>query len=408
MQLDVAVMGTGPSGLALARACAQRGLSVVVVSPDPAQPWHANYAAWDDEVTEPLLRGAFEATWAAPGVWLDDESGERVLDRRYARFSTIALQAALVTAAESAGCRLHRGTVVAVDNGDRGATLRLQDDTEIHAAVAVDATGGATPFVQRVSDASPAWQVAYGQLVEVESHPWFAGEMVLMDWRGLPGDAPNDVPTFLYALPLGKNLLFVEETSLAARPGVALPTLQSRLQRRLMHRGIRVVRVLREERCRIPMGLPLPRRDQRLLAFGAAAGKVHPATGYQVARSFTEAPAVAEALAAGLQSGPTRASELGWQAIWPREALVQWELYSFGSNFLCTLGAAETRAFFDAFFDLETPVWRGYLSGTLGVAGLAHAMGQVFSNLSAPLRWELMRAGARTAPAPMLRAALAL
>jgi hypothetical protein len=87
---------------------------------------------------------------------------------------------------------------------------------------------------------------------------------------------------------------------------------------------------------------------------------------------------------------------------------VQWELYTFGANFLCTLGAAETRAFFDAFFDLETPVWHGYLSGTLGVGGLAQAMGQVFSNLSAPLRWELMRAGARTAPAPMLRAALAI
>jgi lycopene cyclase-like protein len=166
--------------------------------------------------------------------------------------------------------------------------------------------------------------------------------------------------------------------------------------------------VLREERCRIPMGLALPRRDQRLLAFGAAAGKVHPATGYQVARSFAEAPRLAEALVEGLQSGPMRASERGWQTLWSREALVQWELYTFGSNFLCTLGAAETRAFFDAFFDLETSVWHGYLTGTLGVGGLAHAMAQVFSNLSAPLRWELMRAGASTAPAPMLRAALAL
>jgi lycopene cyclase-like protein len=183
--------------------------------------------------------------------------------------------------------------------------------------------------------------------------------------------------------------------------------LQSRLQRRLLHRGIRITRVLEEEHCRIPMGLPLPRRDQRLLAFGAAAGKVHPATGYQVARSLAEAPALADAIANGLDHGPARASELGWQTLWPREALVQWELYSFGTRFLCTLGAAETRAFFDAFFDLETPMWHGYLSGTLGVAGLAQAMCAVFSNLSPPLRWELMRTGARTAPLPVLRAALA-
>ncbi len=284
--------------------------------------------------------------------------------------------------------------------------MRLCDHRAIEAAVVVDASGFSSRFLERSSDGVPAWQVAYGQLVEVAEHPWFEGEMVLMDWRSVPGSREGEPPTFLYVLPLGKHLVFVEETSLASRPEVAVPVLRSRLERRLRGAGIRVREVLSEEQCRIPMGLSIPRRDQRTLGFGVAAGKVHPATGYQLARSFAEAPALAQAIAAGLgSSGPARASELGWQTLWPRDALLQWELYTFGLNFLCTLGAKETRAFFAAFFALDTPVWRGFLSGTLGGAGVAKAMGQVFSHLQAPLRWELMRAGASARSIPIVKAA---
>ena len=37
---------------------------------------------------------------------------------------------------------------------------------------------------------------------------------------------------------------------------------------------------------RIPMGGPLPAPDQTVVAFGAAAGYIHPATGYSIAGSL--------------------------------------------------------------------------------------------------------------------------
>jgi capsanthin/capsorubin synthase len=387
MRFDVAIMGSGPAGLALARACIRRGLSVVVVAPEPEVPWTASYAAWDDEVSDPVFRATFEATWAAPSVYVSER--EQVLDRRYARFSTPALQAALLAGVGG----VEAGLVLAVEHDDQGATLRLVDRT-IEARVAVDATGAASRFLERRADTVPAWQVAHGRLVEVDEHPWFEGEMVLMDWRPLPASRPHEAPSFLYAMPLGRNVVFLEETSLAARPAASLGALASRLDRRILQLGLRVRDTLAEERCRIPMGLALPRLDQRTLGFGVAAGLVHPATGYQVARSLAEAPALAEAIALGLEEGgPALASQRGWATLWPRERRIEWELYAFGLDFLTTLDAEQLRAFFGAFFSLETRAWSGFLSGTLGAAGLARAMGQVFAHLDAPLRWELMRAG---------------
>ena len=389
MRFDVAIMGSGPAGLALARACTRRGLSVTVVSPEPEAPWTASYAAWDDEVADPLVRETFEATWAAPSIYVSER--EQVLDRRYARFSTPALQTALLAGLGDAV--REKGLVHAVEHDDQGATLRLADHA-IEARVAVDATGAGSRFLERRAETAPAWQVAHGRLVEVDEHPWFEGEMVLMDWRALPSSLPHEAPSFLYALPLGRNVVFLEETSLAARPAASLGALSSRLDRRILHLGLRVRDTIAEERCRIPMGLALPRLDQRTLGFGVAAGLVHPATGYQVARSLAAAPALADAIALGLdRGGPALGSERGWAALWPRERRIEWELYAFGLDFLTTLDAEQARTFFGAFFSLETRAWSGFLSGTLGVAGIARAMGQVFARLDAPLRLELMRAG---------------
>ncbi len=118
MRFDVAVMGSGPAGLALARACATRGLSVAVVAPEPERRWEANYAAWSDEVSDPALAETFETSWAAPSVWLDDHSAERVLDRRYARFSTTALQSVLLESALEGGVTFERGLVHEIDHHD--------------------------------------------------------------------------------------------------------------------------------------------------------------------------------------------------------------------------------------------------------------------------------------------------
>jgi Lycopene cyclase protein len=86
---------------------------------------------------------------------------------------------------------------------------------------------------------------------EVESHPFENDTMLFMDWRNshtkkYPAmlDANNELPTFLYAMPFSDNRVFLEETSLVARPGVPFADLKERLYARLNHMGIKVRPVL--------------------------------------------------------------------------------------------------------------------------------------------------------------------
>ncbi|CAN0384254.1 unnamed protein product, partial [Discosporangium mesarthrocarpum] len=64
----------------------------------------------------------------------------------------------------------------------------------------------------------------------------------------------NDVPTFLYAMPLGESpagrkKIFFEETSLVARPPITFDLCKERLYKRLAHHGIKVTKVFDEEFC---------------------------------------------------------------------------------------------------------------------------------------------------------------
>ena len=52
------------------------------------------------------------------------------------------------------------------------------------------------------------------------------------------------VPSFLYAMPLGGNRVFLEETCLVARPPMPFATLKRRLERRCKALGIKVGREL--------------------------------------------------------------------------------------------------------------------------------------------------------------------
>jgi lycopene beta-cyclase len=71
--------------------------------------------------------------------------------------------------------------------------------------------------------------------------------MLFMDWRDKHlwqyqklKDKNKKLPTFLYAMPFNKTRIFVEETSLVARPGLSFDDLKERLYARLQHLGITV------------------------------------------------------------------------------------------------------------------------------------------------------------------------
>jgi lycopene epsilon-cyclase len=208
--------------------------------------------------------------------------------------------------------------------------------------------------------------------------------MVLMDLRaageGRGRDAHEEAhPSFLYAMPLGRDRIFVEETVLVSRPAADVRALAARLSRRLHRMGIHRRRVLEEEQVCIRMGGALPRVGQRLLGFGAAAGLVHPATGYSLTRSLRHAPELAAAIASGLdEGGAVGASLRGWQALWPTGRSRTNELYQFGMDVLCRLDLDQTGRFFDAFFQLPEAQWSGFLDATLPPSGVARAMAGLF------------------------------
>lgn len=59
---------------------------------------------------------------------------------------------------------------------------------------------------------------------------------------GLWGSS-EEVPTFLYAMPLGGNRVFLEETCLVAKPALPFAVLKRRLERRLDAMGVKVKKV---------------------------------------------------------------------------------------------------------------------------------------------------------------------
>ena len=167
-----------------------------------------------------------------------------------------------------------------------------------------------------------------------------------------------------------------------------------------------VTKVHEEEWSYIPVGGPLPVARQPITAFGAAANLVHPATGYSIARSLREAPALADDIAAVLTKQlPVHATAAAvWDALWPHEkrrqvgikaqpckAIAGWRccvarwkhvalndacpgdqaaFHVFGMELLACLDLAHTNQFFTTFFRLPDFYWRGFLASSLSSAQL--------------------------------------
>jgi lycopene beta-cyclase len=179
----------------------------------------------------------------------------------------------------------------------------------------------------------------------------------------------------------------VEETVLAARPAVDPSMLRARLEHRLGPDGRELVdAALRSESVRIPMGGPIPAPSQAVVRFGAAAGFVHPATGYSVAASIRAAPRVAAAIAEG---------DDVWRAVWPRAHRRARALHDYGLERILRLDADDTRAFFDAFFDLPADRWGEYLRVDTTPAAVASVMRGVFSGSPPTVRRRLMAGNPR-------------
>ena len=407
-RVDVAVIGDGPAGCALARAC--RGLDIDVVLVGDDAPWTATYSTWIDDLVDAsgaeLVDVQAVVATSSDEVWAHGARPHR-LPRAYATLDNDRLSAVLRD-----GVRHRRDRVERVLDGPTARRpehrLELGDGSTIGARVVIDATGWPARFAHQDTAGAPAWQTALG-VVLADPPPGDLGRPTLMDFRPVRGPdgsastvGPKGITTFSYSLPLTDGWL-VEETVLAARPAVEpialLPRLAARLGR---HPDSVLADALRTEYVRIPLGGARPGPDQPIVAFGAAAGYVHAATGFSVAASIRAAPRVAAAIARALRSttGAVDSSPIA-EAVWTAPMRRTRVLHDFGLEVLLDLDDDEVRAFFDAFFELSPGDWAAYLRIDTPPSEVSAVMARLFRSSS----WRLRRRLAGRNPAALARLA---
>ena len=325
---DVAVVGLGPAGRALASRCAAAGLTVLAIDPQPDAPWLQTLSLWGDQLP-PWLReeicgvDVLAHTTPAAALYSPDRA---LLQRPYCVLDTEALREALPL-----------GPGVTVEQARVGNDDLLALTERAHRVV--DCRGAGGPANQ-----GPL-QTAYGIVLDAaDAAPALGGEPALfMDWR-TDHDDDEAGPGFLYAIPLDADRVLVEETCLAGLPAPSPDDLAPRLRSRLLRRGVPASAVeapLAVERVRIPL-LPLPRPtdDPRIEGFGTAGGHGHAATGYSVATMLHAVPGAVQALVSGYPLPAARSR--------PSTAL-----HSVGLRALLRADDATLRQLFNAFGALD-------------------------------------------------------
>lgn len=389
--VDVIVIGDGPAGAAIASACRSRGLDVVLIG--SGAPWTHTYGVWVDDLAHLPAVAAPEPFASVRDRVVVVGRHRHELDRRYAVIDGSALRVRLLDGIRHVHDRVERVWAV-------GDQQRVGTASGVRAAThVVDATGAPARFAARPRRSGPgsAWQTAYGVVLPDPPPGHDAGEVTLMDFspaHGSDDDLDPNVATFCYVVPVPDGWL-VEETVLAARPAVAPERLRSRLARRLGPDGAALIASARRvETVRIPMGGPVPPSGGPVIPFGAAAGYVHPATGFSISTSLRSADRLAEALADG--SDP-------WRAVWPASLRRSRALHEYGAGVILGLDADALRTFFDAFFELPVEDWSAFLRVDAAPAELAAAMRRVFSVAPWSVRRRLMSGDPRLLATPWRR-----
>jgi len=415
---DVLVVGAGPAGTMLAWQMAEKfNAKVALVDPKLDDPWPNNYGVWMHEweaLEKELGFGLNEClgyTWPFTECYLGGEGNPGTtsgtctrIAKAYARVDREKLKDRAMAGLEKAQVRLLRTRVdgsepSAVSHGPSASTVRCVDGTEVRAKVIVDASNGMAGLSTKAGEDNPGFQIAYGAMCDVDSHPFKEDTMLFMDYRTdwmtapsvtttgefgpartVTAEAVENEPTFLYAMPFGEaegggRKIFFEETSLVARPPMDFDECKARLELRLKHLGIKVRSVEEEEFCYIPMGGALPSTNQRVVAIGASAGTVHAATGYMMCRMLASTLAVSKAIASELDVAtaqsfsPERAAAAAYAALLPLENRLQRDFCVFGGEYLMRQSVTGLRGFFSGFFDLPDEQWTGFLAGWPGLPG---------------------------------------
>ncbi|WP_230467539.1 lycopene cyclase family protein [Lujinxingia vulgaris] len=412
LTFPIVIVGAGPAGLWLAAHLARRGVELAIVDAQLDMPWPNTYGVWRDELEGLEIEVPTLATFDQACVWLHP-TRPTPLDRAYVRVDPEAFRERLRDELRTHGATLISESAGAVSQEVAGAPLRLnlEGGRTLEARAIMDATGrgflrhraGAAVGADPTPPEAPGVQSALGWLARFERDPLEGHPFVMMDFRPPPTSGADQTPTFLYGMHLGEDLYFVEETALVTREPLPFDALETRLRARLNERGALPTEILEVEHCLIPMGGELPGLEEGappIVAFGAAAGFVHPATGYSLAHSLrTGAPLadlLTEALKRELPPEDIARSALG--LMWPPPARRARALYELGQEAVLEMNTTRLTAFFDTFFSLPDADWQGYMAATLPPSRLAAVMWRVFGQATNPLRLHLARHALRVAP----------
>ena len=370
---DILIVGTGPAGLIASIHCATEGFSVAIISEHIAKPWTNNYCFWKSELdalqcSKPirdLFENSIEKSWPSASVHLSTHNQVEI-DAEFAKFNTRKLQQQLLDHAKELGVQFFEGTIANITHTKTESIATTNENIKYRSRVVIAANGTTSTFLNISKTPTPAFQIAYGQMLDVSNKetPWKMNTMEFMDFRAAPRYRRtfDNPPSFLYVLPMSSTRVFVEETVLATRKTVPWEMLKERLDLRKELFGLTKAPVLDEEYCRIQMGGALPVFG-RTLAFGAAAGFTHPVTGFQILRSLHTAPRLASHLKSHWNESTEDLSQGAWKSIWTNTELHNRKLYLLGLDMVTRFSFHETQSFFEAFFKSSPESRANFLSG---------------------------------------------
>ena len=394
--LDILILGSGPAALCLASELAKQNLSIKGISTkSPYEKWENTYGIWASELEELGLESLLSHRWSETVSFFGNganDKGNMPTNHGYdyGLINQKAFQNDLLNKCK--GIIWLNETAKQITEKNKISEVICYSGLKLEARLVIDASGHKSNFIKRPERADLAQQSAYGIVGKFSSPPVKKDQFVLMDFRPdhLSKEEQSSSPSFLYAMDLGDETFFVEETSLASYPALTQEQLKKRLLIRLKNKGISINEIYHEENCLFPMNLPLPFKKQFVLGFGGAASMVHPASGYMVGSLLRRAPLLAQKLALFLEEPNLSSLELatkGWSVLWPSELTQRHKLYQYGLQRLMSFDESKLRSFFSNFFKLSTKEWVGFLTNTLPLPKLIYVMCKMFIN--SPLKIKL-------------------